>query len=582
MKTYILSIASVLWLLLGANTTLFAKGVELQVSSSEIQVGETVQVTYLFTNVKVGQFTPPSFEGFAVSGPMTSSSMNIINGDVTRSKSVTYVLQGIRPGVYQIKSGKAEVEGKMVKTPAFTITVKGNGAQGNSSSNPSPNSSSPSSGRWQDNIFLRAVADKNTAFAGEQIIVDFQLCTRLDYLPEEITKLPVFNGFLMEEMQVPDNEKESFTTINGRQFLVQTFKRFAIFANQEGDKTIEGLTLRGTVYLPGDPSAFPGSLLNQADPKVIDLTTKPLKIKIKPLPVAPESFKGAVGKYDVQYYYDKNQLAAGEPLQLKIYLEGIGNIKMISPPEIQLPESVEIYDPKIREEIEPKGKILKGAKEFVYTLVPEEEGDFEIPSIEISFFDPETGTYYNKNIPAQSLTIRGKAKQAYQAPVVHQLKGNINKQLKNNWTPIEKEIPTGWIIVGCGTISLALIGLFLFLKRRKHKTVENNVIHNEDVFQEVTFLIENHKEKEAIAAIAKIFRRKINNLSESNEIAKEEIFLNTLLKENEEKGKRLQKLLADCDMSAYSPLLTLSASEALIEAQKLYFEIFPKEKTTQS
>lgn len=581
MKQYIVSLTGIILLLLGVNTAISAKGVELQVSSSEIEVGETVQVTYVFTNVKVGQFEPPSFDGFAVSGPMTSSSMNIINGDVTRSKSVSYVLQGVRPGVYQIKAGKAEVEGKMVKTPSFTITVRGNNSQGNNQ-NTSPNNASKPSGRWQDNIFIRAITDKTTAYAGEQIIVDFQLCTRLDYLPEEIVKLPVFNGFLMEEMLVPDNEKESMQTINGTKYIVQTFKRYAIFANQEGEKIIDGLTLRGTVYLPGDESAFPGSLLDQADPKVIDLISKPIRLKINPLPASPASFKGAVGKYDVQSHFDKNQLAAGEPLELRIYIEGKGNIKMISPPEIELPESIEIYDPKIREEIEPKGNFLTGSKEFIYTLVPEDEGDFEIPSIELTFFDPETGSYYSKNVPAQRLQVRGKAANAYKPPAIQKLQGKIDPKIKSNWFDKQKLIPTGWILAGSASFSLALLGLLIFLKKRKPKTVTKNAIHNEDVFQEVKKLTDNQSNKEAYAAIAKIFRNQINNSSELNDIVKEEDFLNTLLKENENLGMRLRKLLSECDMAVYAPSSIISAHSALEEARSLYFEIFPNEKDSKS
>ncbi|MCK7528271.1 MAG: hypothetical protein MZV64_67220 [Ignavibacteriales bacterium] len=55
-----------------------------------------------------------------------------------------------------------------------------------------------------------------------------------------------------------------------------------------------------------------------------------LKVEVMPLPEnnKPESFKGAVGKFDFSATLDKQKTKTNEPINLKFDISGTGNIKL--------------------------------------------------------------------------------------------------------------------------------------------------------------------------------------------------------------------------------------------------------------
>ena len=93
-----------LFLCLAFSTPVFCQDAkfEVQVSSDSILLGNYFEIRFKIENVK-GNFEPPPFEGFQIlSGPNQSTSMQIINGDMTQSASYTYFLKPVEIGNYTI------------------------------------------------------------------------------------------------------------------------------------------------------------------------------------------------------------------------------------------------------------------------------------------------------------------------------------------------------------------------------------------------------------------------------------------------------------------------------------------------
>ena len=73
---------------------------------------------------------------------------------------------------------------------------------------------------------------------------------------------------------------------------------------------------------------------------------------IRILPVnAPESFNGAVGDFEIDLRTTKTDLNASESLQATVEISGKGNLKLFSPPYLQVPSSLEKYDPEYNEKV---------------------------------------------------------------------------------------------------------------------------------------------------------------------------------------------------------------------------------------
>src|SRR4051812_27543898 len=89
-------------LLLCVTTGGKAQSVYAQVSAKQVQVGEAFEYAVV-ANITINNITPPSFQGFAVTGgPNQSSSMQWVNGQTSMQLTVTWQLVAQKEGKYTI------------------------------------------------------------------------------------------------------------------------------------------------------------------------------------------------------------------------------------------------------------------------------------------------------------------------------------------------------------------------------------------------------------------------------------------------------------------------------------------------
>ncbi len=82
----------------------------------------------------------------------------------------------------------------------------------------------------------------------------------------------------------------------------------------------------------------------------VTLKSKPVEITVKPLPDEnkPVDFKGAVGNFTIQSSLQKDNITTDDAGNLKIVIEGAGNIQLINAPKINWPQGMDGYDAKIQ------------------------------------------------------------------------------------------------------------------------------------------------------------------------------------------------------------------------------------------
>ena len=106
-----------------------AQEARIKVSTKQqVSVGEQFKIAFE-TNADGKNFTPPAFDGFTiVGGPFnsTSSSVQIVNGSMSRTVSNTYsyVLRANREGVFSIGAATLLVDGETIQSEPFSITVR--------------------------------------------------------------------------------------------------------------------------------------------------------------------------------------------------------------------------------------------------------------------------------------------------------------------------------------------------------------------------------------------------------------------------------------------------------------------------
>ena len=97
---------------------------KVSISRDSILLGNTFELTFTLKNGNGARLPMPSFKDFdIVMGPSTMTSTTVINGDVSSSKSMSYVLRPIEVGQYFIEPISVEVDGQYLETSPMEINV---------------------------------------------------------------------------------------------------------------------------------------------------------------------------------------------------------------------------------------------------------------------------------------------------------------------------------------------------------------------------------------------------------------------------------------------------------------------------
>jgi hypothetical protein len=96
----------------------------VSVSSDTVLIGNYFELKFTIENASVHGFEAPDLHEFdLIGGPNTSSSMSIVNGEVSQSASFTYYLQPKDIGVYTIKPAYLTTGETALETPPIEILV---------------------------------------------------------------------------------------------------------------------------------------------------------------------------------------------------------------------------------------------------------------------------------------------------------------------------------------------------------------------------------------------------------------------------------------------------------------------------
>ncbi len=414
-------------ILVAFSVSTFADEVSLRVSApSTVEVGGKFRVQFTVNTQNVSHFSAPDFKGFEVIyGPATSSqsSFQMINGRTSQSSSIiyTYVLLAGNSGTFTIGSASVQVDGKTVKSKPVQVRVLSGGAGGaggssnggssngggnygggQSSSAPSASSSNISA----KDLFMTATASRTSVHEQEAILLTYKIYTLVD-LTQLDGKLPTLDGFQIQEIPLPRTKEFSIEQYNGRNYRTVTWSQYLLFPQKSGKLTIPSITYEGVVITRNrnlDPiEAFFNGQSGYSEVKR-KITTPTLTINVSPLPNKPEGFSGAVGKFSVSSSISTKEVDANEAVTLKISVQGSGNMKLISTPEVQFPKDFETYDAKVNDNFQLTSTGLSGSKDFEYLFVPRHPGTYEIPASEFIYFDTESRSY--KTIKTEAYTLK--------------------------------------------------------------------------------------------------------------------------------------------------------------------------------
>lgn len=386
---------------------------------STVSVGDQFRLSYTITSSNVENFRAPSIKGFDVlMGPSRSeqSSTEIINGKVTSSSSITftYILMATTPGSFVIGGATAQVNGQHVSSNSLRVRVV---SGGHSSASAGKRESAPSQRVSGANVFITGSLNKTTVYEQEAVVLTYRIYTGEANLRFDNVTLPDFKGFHSQEIQMPTNAKWTPTNYRGRNYLSTIYRQFVLFPQQSGKLRI-GSAKFDAVVAKMKQSVDPFDAFFNGGSNIINirktLISAPLNVNVLALPTRPSDFSGGVGAFNMTSSVNKQSVKTNDAITMRITISGIGNLKLISNPNIHFPDNFETYDPKVNEKSGLTSSGVTGTKTIDYLLIPRDPGKFTIPSATLTYFDNRSNSYRTLRTPSYVINVEKGAGNASQ------------------------------------------------------------------------------------------------------------------------------------------------------------------------
>ncbi|MCF7759983.1 MAG: BatD family protein [Cephaloticoccus sp.] len=325
----------------------------------------------------------PALNGIAFNFRGQSEQTSIINFSMSRSVILSYRLQTGNVGSVQIPAFKVRTNKGELTVPAYaTGTVQ-----------PGP----------EADVQARLRPGRNTVWAGEV----FSLSYTIDVARRNFSN---FGGgiewdstpLLAEDWAKPEVAE---TTRGGESRLNLAFRTRGYL---KSPGTVQLKPISQLLNLNTGTTGF--RLFQQQRIDQVSIHTDPVDIKVRPLPLpAPKAFDGAVGQFKLNSKVVPATAAVGEPITWTLELSGTGNWPDIAGlPSRSVSQDFQVISPQAKRRVE-EGKLFDATLAEDVVLVPTKPGTYTLGAVEMSYFDPATGTYQTMRTPATSVTVTAAA-----------------------------------------------------------------------------------------------------------------------------------------------------------------------------
>lgn len=362
-----------------------------------VEMGKQFEVAFTINTTSVNDFRAPSFDNFDVLiGPSrgVKSFSSYVNGKSTQVNSLTYtyILMPKSEGKFNIGAATVSVKGKNLNSSPLTINVLPAGADQAVSGGNANNRQ----GINKDDVFIAGSLSKSQLYEQEAVVLTYKIYVASVSLSGiRPSKLPEFNGFHSQEIDIADNDRWNLEHYKGRNYRTAILKQVVLFPQRSGSLIIDPIEYEVAIEQPQemDFDSFFNMSVSNTVRKII--TSPKITLNVSQLPQGkPSSFGGGVGNLSMTSSISANSIKANEALTIKVVISGTGNLKLISNPTFDFPADFEVYeDPRVEDQFTLSTNGISGNRVIEYLVIPRHEGNYTIPSTTYSYFDIQSKSY---------------------------------------------------------------------------------------------------------------------------------------------------------------------------------------------
>jgi len=408
----------------------------------------------------------------------SGNNTSIINGDISVTRSYTYIVQAKKLGKYRLPPVTIEVDGEEYQTDELILEVVKN---------------TEAESLQTDSIAAVEIGlPERPLYVGESYATQLtlKLNTNLQFSNLSFPKI-LGESFILSEIPQEQPPRQSRTVVNGKYFNTFTWD-VAVTPVKAGTTPLQ-VSQETVVAIPEKRSSSrrdPFDIFNddffppRYTKRQLNLISDNRNVEVLPLPEhqKPESFSGAIGDFSVSCSIANNQLKAGDPITLSLTVSGTGNFARLTAPAFTDEDNFKTYPPRVSDESLDQTQI-EGSKTFEYILIPRSADIVEVPPIAFSWFNPQAGEYSELNTEAIPVFIE--SPERVQTSATPQLpKLNLQNQA-NDTTLLPLKLTLGdtvsWIqggstqrlITASLVTPIAILGLIYFLLRNRRQAHNN-------------------------------------------------------------------------------------------------------------
>jgi len=327
-------------------------------------------------------------EDFYVGTRSQLSNTTIVNGQISRSRTWTYVLMARREGnllIPPVRIGSEQSEPVPITVTPPSTTVPG-----------------------EADIFVTTEVDHDDSFVQAQVLYRVKVyravATRQPRLSE-----PSISG--VEVLIESAGEERSYESIlNGKAYNVVE-RVYALFPQESGTVSIAPARFEARVLRSG---RITGRKIFESGQ--IDVT-------VKPIPPPPDGFPDAVWfparsvTLNEDWSREPGSLPAGEPITRHVTVTAVGQLSTQIPViEPAASDNIKVYPdkPEFRDAAGADG--IRAIRRDQYAIIGITAGNVELPTVELPWWNIDAGEWQVATLPGTSLSIMPSATTVVQPP----------------------------------------------------------------------------------------------------------------------------------------------------------------------
>ncbi len=357
----------------GANATVTAT-----VDRSNVELNESFLLELVVdTNIDLEPDISALQQDFYIGQRSQLSNTTIVNGQVTRSRTWTYVLMAKHVGQLIIPS---LVVGTEQSDPLMVIV--------------SETSHAPPG---EADVFITSEVDLSETFVQAQVLFRIKVYRAVSTRQPTLRE-PSFGGaeVLVESA---GNERSYDAILNGRAYKVVE-RVFAIFPQESGEVTISPARFEARVLRDG---RITGRKVFESEPQTIT---------VLPIPAPPADYPNAAWlpardlELTEHWSREPDELLAGEPITRNVTISVLGQLEtqipVTAPPTAK---GVNIYPdkPELSRRTEAGG--IRGVRTDQYAMIGVDPGIIRLPKLEVPWWDIVAGKWRVAHLPERTISI---------------------------------------------------------------------------------------------------------------------------------------------------------------------------------